>query len=135
VSVAGGSSLVVFRASKHKAEAWQLVEFLSRPEQQLRFLALTGDLPARVEAWEDSALTANPRLHAFATQLARTVATPKVPEWEQVAIRLQDQVEVAVRGAAPPDSALAELDRIVDRILEKRRWMLAHRARGAGGPG
>jgi multiple sugar transport system substrate-binding protein len=135
VSVAGGSSLVVFRASRHKAEAWQLIEFLSRPEQQLRFLALTGDLPARVEAWEDSALTANPRLHAFATQLARTVATPKVPEWEQIAIRLQDQVEVAVRGAAPPDSALAQLDRIVDRILEKRRWLLAHRARGTRGPG
>jgi multiple sugar transport system substrate-binding protein len=126
---------VIFRASKHKAEAWQLIEFLSRPEQQLRFLALTGDLPARVEAWQDAALTSNPRLHAFATQLERTVATPKVPEWEQIGIRLQDQVEVAVRGAAPPDSALTELDRIVDRILEKRRWMLAHRPRGAGGPG
>jgi ABC-type glycerol-3-phosphate transport system substrate-binding protein len=24
----------VFRSSKHKAEAWALIEFLSRPEQQ-----------------------------------------------------------------------------------------------------
>ena len=37
VSTAGGSSLVLFRASRHPDEAWRLVEFLSRPEQQLRF--------------------------------------------------------------------------------------------------
>ena len=32
-----------------------------------------------------------------------------------------------VRGAATPDSVLAQLDRDVARILEKRRWMLAKR--------
>ena len=37
VSTAGGSSLVVFRGSEHQAEAWKLIEFLSRPEQQVRF--------------------------------------------------------------------------------------------------
>ena len=52
-----------------------------------------------------------------------------VPEWEQIAIRLQEQAERAVRGTTPPESVLADLDRDVDRILEKRRWLLARRAR------
>ncbi len=30
-----------------------------------------------------------------------------------------------ILGDAAPDSALAALDRDVDRILEKRRWLLA----------
>jgi hypothetical protein len=34
-----------------------------------------------------------------------------------------------VLGHADPDSTLAALDRDVDRILEKRRWLLA-RERG-----
>ncbi|HEY3217032.1 MAG TPA: sugar ABC transporter substrate-binding protein [Candidatus Eisenbacteria bacterium] len=126
-SMAGGSSLVVFRGSRHKPEAWRLVEFLSRPDQQLRFYRLTGDLPARVEAWRDRALTGDPRIRAFGEQLTRTVAMPTVPEWELIANRLRDYAEQVVRGGASADSTLAALDREVDRLLEKRRWLAARR--------
>jgi len=128
VSMAGGSSLVVFRGSRHKPEAWKLIEFLSRPDQQLRFYHLCGDLPARVEPWSDAALSEDPCLSAFGAQLERVTPLPRVPEMEQIAIRLQDWTERAVRGSLPPDSALARLDREVDRMLEKRRWLLARRA-------
>lgn len=132
VSLAGGASLVVFRGSRHKEEAWRLVEFLSRPEQQLRFYRLTGDLPARREAWRDTALTRDPRIRAFGEQLTRTVSMPKVPEWELIANRLRDYAERVVRGGEPADSTLAELDRDVTRLLEKRRWLLARESRGPG---
>jgi multiple sugar transport system substrate-binding protein len=52
-----------------------------------------------------------------------------VPEWEQIAMRLQEQTERAVRGGASPDSVLSEYDRDVDRMLEKRRWMESRRLR------
>jgi multiple sugar transport system substrate-binding protein len=132
VSLAGGSSLVVFRASERKSAAWQLIEHLSRPAEQVRFYALTGDLPARVEAFDDPALRGDPHLAAFRAQLEHVVPTPKIPEWEQIAMRLQERVEQAVRGAVPPDSALARLDRDVDVILDKRRWLLARRGTGSG---
>ena len=134
VSTAGGSSLVLFRASRHQDAAWRLVEFLSRPDQQVRFARLTGDFPARVEAWRDSAITRDPTTRAFAVQLRRAVSTPKVPEWENISLRLQYAVEAMVLGGARPDSTLAALDREVDRILEKRRWLAEReRARAAGG--
>ena len=131
LSMAGGSSLVLFRDSKRKEAAWRLVEFLSRPEQQVRFYHLCGDLPARQEAWRDSALAGDEKLRAFELQLKRVAPWPMVPEWEQIAIRLQEQAERAVRGRVPPDSVLADFDRDVDRILEKRRWLIARRAREA----
>ena len=129
VSLAGGSSLVMFRGSRHKEAAWRVIEFLSRPEQQVRFSHLTGDLPARREAWQDGDLLQDPNMRAFHEQLERVVPTPKVPEWELIASRLQDRVETAVRGTASPESALAALDRDVDRILEKRRWLLERQNR------
>jgi multiple sugar transport system substrate-binding protein len=125
VSMAGGSSLVLFRRSEVKDAAWAWIEYLSRPDVQARFYRLTGDLPARREAWSDSTLANDPQALAFREQLERVVAWPKIPEWEQIAIRLQEQVERAVRGAAEPEVVLADLDRDVDRILEKRRWLRA----------
>lgn len=124
VSLAGGASLVLFQRSSQKDAAWKLIEYLSQPEQQARFYQLTGDLPARMEAWADSMLMSDPQIAAFEDQLRRVAPTPKIPEWEQIAIRLQEQAERAIRGAASPESALAALDRDVDRILEKRRWLL-----------
>jgi multiple sugar transport system substrate-binding protein len=131
VSTAGGSSLVLFRTSRHPDAAWQLIEFLSRPEQQVRFSHLTGDLPARRESWKDTTLSRDPKVLAFADQLERVVSTPKIPEWENISMKLEFAVEAMVLGHAPADSTLAALDRDVDRILEKRRW-LVERERAAG---
>ncbi len=131
-SSAGGSSLVVFRNSPHKELAWKLVEFLSRPEQQVRFYHLSGDLPARVESWRDTTFTRDPRIAAFGTQLTRVKPGPQVPEWSQIQAQFLVRSEPVVRGVARPDSALAQLDADVARILEKRRWLLAHGKLAAG---
>jgi len=128
VSLAGGASLVLFRASRHKAEAWKVIEFLAAPEQQLRFYQLTGDLPARRAAWRDSSLSGDRYARAFQEQLQHVLPTPKVPEWESIATKVFEYAEPAVRGTMTVEAALAALDRDVDRILEKRRWMLAQRA-------
>jgi multiple sugar transport system substrate-binding protein len=49
-----------------------------------------------------------------------------VAEWEQIAVRMALAAEQVVRGAKGLDDSLAALDHDVDRILEKRRWMLEH---------
>jgi multiple sugar transport system substrate-binding protein len=123
VSLAGGSSLVIFKDSPHADAAWKLVEFLSRPQQQARFYELTGDLPAHKTAWEMTGIAADPRARAFRTQLDHVVSTPKLPEWEQIATRVYERSETAVRGASTPQEALEALDRDVARMLEKRRWL------------
>lgn len=128
VSMAGGSSIVLFRRSHQQMEAWQLAEYLSRPEQQLRFYKLTGDLPARTEAWRDPALASDPAAHAFWIQLQRVVPLPQVPEWELIATRVFDYGEQAIRGRVSADTALARLDREVDNILARRRWLLSRGA-------
>ena len=126
-SIAGGSSLVVFRASRHQAAAWQLVAYLSQPAVQRRFHALTGDLPPRRATWNDAGLASDVHARAFREQLERVKPAPKVPEWERIATEMRLVAERAVHGELSVDQAAKELDARADRILEKRRWLLARR--------
>jgi multiple sugar transport system substrate-binding protein len=124
VSVAGGASLAVFHGSRHKEAAWKWIEYLSEPAQQIEFYRLTGDLPARRAAWADPALARNRYAQAFWIQLQHVRATPKIPEWERIANKISQYAEAAIRGGTTVDEALAGLDRDVDELLEKRRWMM-----------
>jgi multiple sugar transport system substrate-binding protein len=125
VSLAGGASLSLFRSSAHKQQAWALMEYLSRPEVQLRFYTLTGDLPARRESWRDTTLANNRYARAFREQLDRVVPTPQVPEWEQIATKVLEHGEQAVRGRQSVDQTLTALDHDVDGLLEKRRFLMS----------
>jgi multiple sugar transport system substrate-binding protein len=124
VSIVGGASLAIFRGSTHKDAAWKMIEYLSEPAQQVQLYRLTGDLPARVTAWEDPALRDDPAARSFRVQLQRVRSTPRIPEWEQIAQKIAEHAEAAIRGAIDGDQALAALDRDVDRLLEKRRWLM-----------
>jgi multiple sugar transport system substrate-binding protein len=124
VSLAGGASLVLARASSRKDAAWTVVEYLSETAQQAEFHRLTGDLPARPSAWRAAGLPDAPRARAFWVQLQSVRSTPKIPEWERIADEVARWAEAAVRGETTVDEALGTLDRDVDAILEKRRWLL-----------
>ena len=124
VSLAGGASLAIHRGSRRKQAAWRLVEHLADPARQLEFHSLSGDLPARADAWADPALARDPRAGSFFAQLQHVRATPKIPEWERIAQAIVRHTEAAVRGEESVDEALARLDAEVDDILEKRRWLL-----------
>ena len=128
VSLAGGSSIVIMRGSAMKKLAWRFVTFLSDPARQARFYEKTGDLPARRSAWATAALAGDPYLAAFRTQLGRVVPTPAVPESELIVNLVAQASERAVRGQQTVDEALASLDKEVDAVLEKRRWMMSQKA-------
>jgi multiple sugar transport system substrate-binding protein len=126
-SIAGGTSLVIFRASRHKAAVWRLIEYLSDAAVQIRFHGLTGNLPPRRSAWLDPRLTGNAYAHAFHDQLERVKPAPQVPEWEHIANEMQVLAEQVVHEQFSIEAGTRELDRRVDAILEKRRWMLDRR--------
>src|SRR5207247_11281324 len=104
------------------------MEALAWPAPQVRLDRLPGDLPARRSAWTEAALERDPQAGAFWTQLEAVRATPKIPEWERIATEITRHAEAAVRGTMTADEALGALDRNVDALLAKRRWLLG----GAG---
>jgi multiple sugar transport system substrate-binding protein len=127
-SIAGGASLVVFADSEHKRAAWQLIEYLSRPDIQRRFFRMTGNLPPRRSSWEGAPLDGDEHAAAFREQLERVEPAPKVPEWERIATELSIVGEQAAHGRLTVEAAAAVLDARADRMLEKRRWILEQEA-------
>ena len=125
VSLAGGSSLVIFKNSKYKKEVWKFFEFLSQVQTQIEFYKLLNNLPSVKEAWENPIFKNDPYMQAFYKQFTNVRATPKIPEWEQIAFsKVQQYAELAVRNAMSVEDALENLDKDVNRILEKRRWLV-----------
>ncbi len=125
VSLAGGSSLVIFENSKYKKEVWKFFEFLSQVKTQIEFYKLLNNLPSVKEAWENPIFKNDPYMQAFYKQFTNVRATPKIPEWEQIAFsKVQQYAELAVRNAMSVEDALKNLDKDVNRILEKRRWLV-----------
>ncbi|HEU4582185.1 MAG TPA: extracellular solute-binding protein [Polyangiaceae bacterium] len=127
-SLALGASLVMFKGSPRRREAWQLIQYLSRPDVQRRFYELTGDLPPRRSSWEGSDLAAQRGAAAYRAQLEQMYSLPAVPEWERIKGAVITLEERAARGVITPRAAAVELDRRTDRILEKRRWILERAA-------
>lgn len=126
VSLAGGSSLVIFKESENKEAVWKFFEYLSQAKTQIEFYKLLNNLPAVKEAWEDSVLKNDVYMDAFHIQLNNVVPTPKVPEWEQIVFaKVQQYAELAARNVMTVDEALRNLDEDADIILEKRRWLLS----------
>lgn len=131
-STAGGASLVIFRSSHAKPLAWKFIEYLSRPEQQLRLHALTGNLPPRRSTWAAPQLAGDIYSRAVREQLERAVPAPGVPEWERIVNEMQHLAARVAGGLMGVPQAAAEIDRRVDGFLEKRRWMLAQQQARAG---
>jgi len=125
LSVAGGSSLVISKSSKKIKAAWKFIEFLSLPKTQFKFYQESKDLPAVISAWDLGNFRDDPRIVAFYQQLQEVQATPKIPEWEQIATKLQEHLETVIFRRITLEQAIEKLNKDVNQILEKRRWLMA----------
>ena len=118
------SAIAVSRRARDPAAAWALARHLTSAASELRFQRLIGPFPARASAWRAPQL-ADPRLAAFADQIRHPGSPVGIVEYERIRIDVQLVAERIVRGQLGIDDGLAEMDRQVDRILAKRRALVA----------
>lgn len=97
----------VFQGSENRDSAWKLVEYLSRPEVQVQWFEIVTAMPSLQSAWEDDTVTSNEKFEAFRTQLETAFAPPTIATWEQVASRLDAQIEQVCKQDLAPADALA----------------------------
>jgi multiple sugar transport system substrate-binding protein len=80
----GGSNLMMYKSSKNKNEAWELIKFLSQDQVQTDYAAIQGMFPARVEPQQAYGESNGENFKAVfqAIQQGRTYAP--VPQWAQI---------------------------------------------------
>ncbi|BCJ65802.1 sugar ABC transporter substrate-binding protein [Polymorphospora rubra] len=101
-SFIGGSNLAVFKDAKNRDGAWKFIEWLSRPEVQVRWYAASAALPAVQAAWQDASLSGDANLKVFGDQLADVKAPPTFQTWEQVAAAFDIEVEKLAKSGEDP---------------------------------
>jgi len=107
-SFIGGSNIAVFKDAKNRDSAWKFIQWLSKPDVQVKWYQTVSDLPAVQSAWTDPALSGDAILSTFGAQLKDAKAPPAIPTWEQVSAAFDSEVEkLAVAGQDPATTAKA----------------------------
>jgi multiple sugar transport system substrate-binding protein len=115
-SFVGGGNLAVFEASENKDAAWAFVEYLSRPEVQVKWYETVADLPAVQAAWDDEALSGDELLSAFGEQLEDAQSPPTIATWEQIANEIDTNVEQATIGDLDAQAAADAMQSAAESI-------------------
>jgi multiple sugar transport system substrate-binding protein len=104
-SFVGGGDLAVFKDAKNRDAAWKFVQYLSKPEVQVKWYTEVGDLPSVKSAWQDQKLAGDPLLKTFGDQLNEAKSPPAIATWEQVATVIDTEIEKVVKGVSSPADA------------------------------
>ena len=114
-SFIGGSNLAVFKDAKNRDAGWKFVQWLSKPEVQVKWYQAVKDLPAVQSAWDDSTLSGDPYLAVFGEQLEDAKAPPAIPTWEQIAAAFDTEVEKLCKSGVDPAATAKTIQEKADR--------------------
>ena len=120
ISFAGGEYLVVPKKSVRAQEAQLFIDFLLRPENNLKLCRAIGFVPAHTAAAQNAYFTDDPYLSVFSRQLESSRPTPVHARWVEIEEVIESAVERAMYGDTPPDSVLQRACAEIDNLLSSR---------------
>lgn len=115
-SFVGGADLVVFKKSKNRDAAWKFIQYLTSPDVQAKWYDTSKDLPAVQAAWNNGTLSSDKNLSVFHTQLGNTQTPPTIPNWEQVANVIDNDMEQTMLGKTSPQQAAQDMQQKASSI-------------------
>ncbi|MDD4526907.1 MAG: sugar ABC transporter substrate-binding protein [Candidatus Margulisbacteria bacterium] len=84
VTFVGGSNLSIFKNSKNKDEAWEVIKYLVGKKAQVEYSKRSGFLPSAIEAFDDPYFTQDSRRAVYREAVKYGRAYPCIPEWAQI---------------------------------------------------
>lgn len=123
ITVTGGDHIAISSVCENVQEAWTFCAYCNTPEVNAWYWPLVGGLPGRVEL-EDDPVFGTPPYDAFMKQLeVGAKPRPGVPDITEVLAAIMVEVHLAQFGRQSASQAMAEAERKVNEILERRRQM------------
>ena len=111
-------SIIMFKNSKNKDEAWKLLDFLFTTEQRAKFTQGEGFLPVNKEEAKMDYYVNNTDLAAFTALLPDARFAPIIPGWEEVAQITSDAMQKIYLGG-DPEAGLKEAADKANAVLKK----------------
>ncbi|TIS58524.1 MAG: sugar ABC transporter substrate-binding protein [Mesorhizobium sp.] len=112
-------SIIMFKNSKNKDEAWKLLDFLFTKEQRAKFTQGEGFLPVNKEEAKMDYYVNNADLAAFTSLLPDARFAPVIPGWEEIAQITSDAMQKIYLGNSEPEAALKKAAEKANAVLKK----------------
>ncbi|UCI30613.1 ABC transporter substrate-binding protein [Mesorhizobium sp. B4-1-4] len=112
-------SMIMFRNSKNKDDAWKLMDFLFTKEQRAKFTQGEGFLPVNKEEAKMDYYVNNADLAAFTALLPDARFAPVIPGWEEIAQITSDAMQKIYLGSVDPETGLKEAAAKANAVLKK----------------
>jgi len=111
-------SIIMFKNSKNKDEAWKLLDFLFTTEQRAKFTQGEGFLPVNKEEAKMDYYVNNADLAAFTALLPDARFAPVIPGWEEIAQITSDAMQKIYLGG-DPEAGLKDAAAKANAVLKK----------------
>jgi multiple sugar transport system substrate-binding protein len=117
----GGQQLAINAETEHPAAAYELIAFLTAPQQMLERAQSVGEYPTRLALYDDPRLQhALPIPAATARQIVEhAVPRPVTPVYTELSELLQIWLHRALTGQSSPAQALAGASAQMDELLQR----------------
>jgi multiple sugar transport system substrate-binding protein len=118
-TIGRGTHFAIGKGSKHPDEAWKLIEFLSTPENQLKFFEEGSMLPTRQSALKQIDLSKYTSAKVMVEQAIPNAVSyyPAFPAWSQCSTILQDALTSTLLGQTQPEAAMKDAATKIRAIL------------------
>jgi multiple sugar transport system substrate-binding protein len=104
-------NIAIFSTSRHPEETWEFIQFILSPENDARFMEMTGQIPYRLEMESDplfaQIIQDRPMIQHFAEQNEFTRGVDDTPYLIEIFDAISREYEAAVvQGARSPEDGL-----------------------------
>ncbi len=122
-AIIAGTNVVLFRSDPREVQAgWEFIKWFTAPEQQARWSAATGYIPATESSLTDPVILRRfqqyPGLEDVMRQVQYASFEPQGTFWYDGRMFLSEAVEIALYGRMSAEEALTRAARLADAELE-----------------
>lgn len=118
-----GSALAIPKASKHKKEAFEVIQFLTSTEGQFPIIKNAQDVPANLESMANSIFQETPYLEnpidmgVFEKSANIIRRPPIVPQWNEIRKTIGDQLSVYFLNKQDLDTTMDKVQKRLERVM------------------
>jgi len=119
VSAPGGFGYFVSSTSEHQEEAAEFIKFMLEKDREIEFAGMTGRLPTRTEALEDSTIKEMPEMSGFLQAMEVIYQTPNIPGYTEVQDVHGQAYQSVFTGEATVEEAAAKAQERAQQICDE----------------
>lgn len=113
-----GTVFSIATGSKHQAEAFKLIEFINRPENQLKFYREATMMPTRLSVFKSKAVADNSGITVMLDAIETATSYPIYVKWSEANRILVDALHAALLKVKTPEQAAKDAGQALRALMK-----------------